>query len=55
MATSIESIHDEIVDIKKDLNFIKYILSEKSELSAFAKKQLKEARETSEENYIDLK
>lgn len=54
MATTIEAIHQEIMELKKDMDFIKDILSEKFELSDYAKKSLKEARETPESEYVDL-
>lgn len=54
MVTSIETIHCELVEIKKDLDFIKVVLSEEFELSDSAKKALKEARETPESEYINL-
>ena len=54
MATTIETIHAELHEIKKDVSFIKNILSEEYELSAEAKKALKEARETPESEYVDL-
>ena len=54
MATSIETIHQELIEIRKDVEFIKNILSEEYELSDYAKKALKEARETPESEYVDL-
>jgi len=54
MSTSIETIHNELSDIKKDVEFIKHILSEEYELSDSAKKALAEARNTPEAEYIDL-
>ena len=54
MATSIDSIQRELIDIKKDVEFIKNVLSEDFELSDYAKKGLKEARETPESEYVDL-
>ena len=54
MATSIETIHEELVGMRKDLQLIKIALSEKYELSSYAKKSLKKARETSESKYVDL-
>lgn len=33
MATTIEAIHQEIMELKKDMSFIKAVLSEKLELS----------------------
>ncbi|MBU1202281.1 MAG: hypothetical protein KJ583_05450 [Nanoarchaeota archaeon] len=54
MATSIEVLHKDLTSLKKDIEFIKHILREDYELSEFAKKALKEARETPESEYIDL-
>ncbi len=54
MATTIETIHEEIHEIKKDVDFIKNILSEEYELSEYAEKELKEARETPESEYADV-
>jgi len=54
MATNIETIHREIIELKKDMTYIKDILSEKFELSDYAKKSLKQARETPESKYVDL-
>ncbi|MBI1969208.1 hypothetical protein HYS48_00820 [Candidatus Woesearchaeota archaeon] len=54
MATSMETIHKELADLKKDIKFIKYVLSEDFELSDEAQKALKEARETPESEYVDL-
>lgn len=53
MAT-IETVHREIMELKKDMDFIKDVLSEKFELSDYAKKSLKQARKTSESEYVDL-
>jgi len=53
MAT-IETVHQEIIELKKDMDFIKDVLSEKFKLSDYAKQELKEARETSESEYVDL-
>ena len=44
----------ELRDIKKDVKFIKNVLSEDFELSNQAKKALKEARETPESEYVDI-
>jgi hypothetical protein len=54
MGTSIERIHDEISELRKDMEFIKHILSEDYELSDEARKQLSEARKTPESEYVDL-
>ncbi len=52
MATEIETLHKEILDIKNDLAYIKNILSEEYELSDEAKKQLEIARKTPVSEYI---
>lgn len=54
MATTIETIHEDIVNLRKDVQVIKDMLAEGFELSDYAKKVLKEARETSEGEYVDL-
>lgn len=54
MATTIEIVHQELVGLKKDIEFIKHALSEDFEFSDEAKKALKEARETPESEYVDL-
>ncbi|MBS3095372.1 hypothetical protein J4231_01710 [Candidatus Woesearchaeota archaeon] len=54
MATSIETIHEELVGIRKDLDYIKGILGEDFDISDYAKKALNEARNTPETEYIDL-
>ena len=54
MATTIDALHQELADIKKDVEFIKHILSEDFELSNEAKQALQEARETPASEYIDL-
>ena len=52
MAT-LETLHEEMKELKKDVEYIKGILSEDFELSEHAKKALKEARETPESEYAD--
>jgi len=54
MDKAIKSIQDEITKVRKDLDFIKHVLSEDYELSDEAKKGLEEARRTPESEYIDL-
>lgn len=54
MATEIKEIHKDLDSMKKDLTFIKHILSEDYELSSSAKKRLKKARKTPTTEYIDL-
>ncbi|MBS3159918.1 hypothetical protein J4436_03960 [Candidatus Woesearchaeota archaeon] len=54
MTSTIETIHEDLLDLKKDVTFIKNILSEEFELSDSAFNALKKARETPESEYIDL-
>ncbi len=54
MATTIETIHQDILELRNDILVIKDLLSEDFELSEHAKKALKEARETPESEYLDL-
>jgi hypothetical protein len=54
MTTSIEKIQQDISIIRKDLDYIKSVISEDFELSEHAKKALKEARDTPESEYVDL-
>lgn len=52
MTTSIETIHEELEALRKDVTFIKHVLSEDSELSNKAKKELALARKTPLSKYI---
>ena len=52
--TTIDNIHKEIVDLKKDISYIKKIIAEDYDLSASAKKSLIEARKTPVSEYVDL-
>ncbi|MEK6974248.1 MAG: hypothetical protein AABW41_03370 [Nanoarchaeota archaeon] len=52
METSIESLHKDLQDIKRNIYLIKHILSEEFELTDYAKKSLKEARKTPKNKYI---
>jgi len=54
MATTVETIHKDLAVLKKDIGYIKAILSEDFELSEHAKKALKEARKTPESEYVNL-
>lgn len=51
MAVTLSAISQELHQIRKDVEFIKRILSEDFELSDEAKRALKEARETPESEY----
>ena len=54
MVSTLETIGQELQHIRKDVEFIKVVLSEDFELSEQAKLALKEARETVESEYVDL-
>ena len=54
MANTQAVIEQELKHIRKDVELIKYLLSEDFELSKEAKVTLKEARKTSELKYVDL-
>ncbi|MBS1267297.1 MAG: hypothetical protein MAG795_01269 [Candidatus Woesearchaeota archaeon] len=51
---SIENVQKEILSLRKDIDYIKSVISEDFELSSKAKKRLKHARQTPESEYIDL-
>jgi conjugal transfer/entry exclusion protein len=54
MVRETKQILEELKEIKFDLDYIKDVLNEDYELSDEVKKSLKEARETSESEYVDL-
>lgn len=54
MATTVETIHKDLKELKKDIEYIKAVLNEDFELSEHAKKALKEARKTHESEYVNL-
>ncbi|MBI4043829.1 MAG: hypothetical protein HY393_03410 [Candidatus Diapherotrites archaeon] len=54
MRTTLETVHKDLAQLKKDVSYIKAVLQEGFELSDYAKKALKEARETAESEYVDL-
>ena len=54
METTLETVHKDLLQLKKDISYIKSVLREDFELSDYAKKALKEARETPESEYVDL-
>ena len=49
-----KEIHKDLESLKRDLAFIKHVLSENYELSASAKKRLKRARKTDKSKYVNL-
>ena len=54
MKATLDHLHKELLRVKTDVELIKNILVEEGELSDWAKKQLKIARETPESEYVDL-
>lgn len=54
MTTTIETIHQDILELRNDIQTIRDILSEDFELSDYAKKALKQARKTPESEYVTL-
>lgn len=54
MAIDLEHLHKDLLELKRDMNVIKHILSEEGKLSDWAKAELKKARAEPEENYSDL-
>ena len=58
MNQTVEHMHKDLEDLKRDMAIIKHILSEEGKLSGYAQKELQEARKTPESEYIkheDLK
>ena len=51
---TLKTIHKDVVRLYTDIELIKNILLEEYELSDWAKKEIKKARETPESEYIDL-
>ena len=53
--TTIEHMHDDIEELKRDIAVIKHILTEEGKLTEYAKKTLAEARTTPDSEYTSLK
>ncbi len=51
---NIQHIHEDLIELKRDISVIKHILSEEGQLTDWAKKELQEARSESKDKYIDL-
>lgn len=49
---SLKTIHEDLRNLQKDVEFIKHAIAEEFELSKEAKKQLEEARKTPRAGYI---
>jgi len=54
MEVSIQTVHSDVLQIKKDLAVIKGILSSDGDLTEWACSALTQAREEPESGYIDL-
>ena len=54
-SVSLKTIHEDLRNLQKDMQFIKHAIAEDFELSKEAKKQLEEARKTSKAEYISQK
>lgn len=52
---SLEKIYNQILNLQRDMDFIKKIIAEDFELSDEAKKELREARTTPIEEYVSQK
>lgn len=50
--TTLEHLHKDLKDLKRDMALVKHILSEEHELSEEAKKKLAKARKTSDSEYV---
>ena len=49
---SLKTIHEDLRNLQKDMQFIKHAIAEDFELSKGAKKQLEESRKTPRAEYI---
>ena len=52
---SLKTIHEDLRNLQKDMQFIKHVITEDFELSKESKKQLAEARKTPRTEYIGQK
>jgi len=52
MAQTIEHMHQDLEELKRDIAVIKHILTEEGKLTDYAKKELAKARKTPESEYI---
>ena len=51
---TIEHLHKDLRELKRDMAFIKHVLTEKAELSEEVKKRLHKVRKTSMSEYVEL-
>ena len=54
-SVSLKTIHEDLRNLQKEVQFIKHAIAEDFELSKGAKKQLEEARKTPRAEYISQK
>jgi len=54
MEITMERLHDDIMDLRKEVERIKHMLEENYELSEEARQALASARNTSESEYVNL-
>ncbi|MBI2971010.1 MAG: hypothetical protein HYY37_01170 [Candidatus Aenigmarchaeota archaeon] len=54
MPADLEKIQKDLAGLKRDIAFIKHVLVEEYEMSGYAKKALKKARETPKSKYVSL-
>ena len=50
---SLKTIHEDLSNLRKDVQFIKHLIAEDFDLSKQAKKQLEEARKTPRTEYLN--
>ncbi len=49
---TLDAIYQNIMKLRDDVTYLKHVMEEEYELSEWAKKELKEARETPDSEYI---
>ncbi|MBS3772911.1 MAG: hypothetical protein KGY55_01775 [Candidatus Thermoplasmatota archaeon] len=54
MEITMERLHDDIIDLRREVERIKHMLEENYELSEEARQALASARNTSESKYVNL-
>ena len=54
MAVSIQTIHQELRELRRNVEIIKAAIVPEGDLTPYAKRALKKARETPESEYVDL-
>ena len=54
-SVSLKTIHEDLINLQKEIQFIKHVITEDFELSHETKKELEEARKTPRAEYISQK